>query len=536
MYLVKYPKKLISNLLKIQLFFFYSACKVNEVQLPAIPTESGSEILEYKLDEPLKPGLSGNVKFIKLSDGSTRAEISINGRNRSSRYFGKLSKSNALDLVTKSDISDLNEFNSNTGQSVTWVNKDYLNRQILFDSISKMDAMVRILEMEADGSLSEVLRGDIGANLLTSKGKSFALTPANGSGVNGTLEFKERLNGNYVLTTTFEGLSANENYPINIYRGDLEEKQFVFLSQIVDFSGNQKTFRSSFPKDRIDLKMLDTLKGFIGLAASKVRQDSVLAFVNLENNKATGRKDSIPIFNSKGNTKIGILKFEEKSGGKLKVNLKINALPADSIFYLTFIQGNTNFQPIKKPFQSFLIPASGLLSYQNQKRDSSNRLSFDDLKNWDAHLRITIDTLNFTSTYGLAELGGNQFSGAQKTITMTPADDAGWEGTVELKARKNGNVLTTISLNKREGFVNHLFSLRKGKKETAAISDSMLVEIAIIDGGNGDSFSLSYDLGKTVSGIPIKWSYFENLEAYFEFAIYDEPVDEGRFPKSRGDN
>jgi len=515
--------------------------------MPALPSEQGVGTIEYPLTYIFKPGYSGNIQFSKLSDGTSKATIKIIGAKLSSRYFGKITKSNALDNQSTFDLADLNELDPKTGTSVTWVQKNYNNQAILFDTLVNSNSMVRVLELNEENKLSEILRGDIGSNLLTNEKKTYNLIQYKNSGIEGSITFQKRLNGKYVLKSELQRLDTNNNgfYILSIYSGDLSTGQYTRTQKIAAISPLSSITEISVNNLTSNLSELDNLAGFWGLATSDFRSDSVVAYHNFRGNTSTGRTTEYDVFkeavgnaNIESDTIVAKIKFEERPGGKVRTTITSLSFPSTDDYYLIFSKGTTLFQPVNKPFNAIRIQNNSSIIVDGLAKDSSSQeLLYEDIANWDAHCRITTDTTNITSTYGLANLGGNEFSSESKTITISPLNASICEGSLLLRKRKNGNASGQLNLTYREPFTDHIFSLRQGTTSTASTNDPLLIDIIRIDGGNGGDVKANFDfLMKFQNNETITYANLLAATGYFEFAILDGGNDLDRRPLAAGDN
>lgn len=522
------------------------SCRYKEFIPTPAPVGPGTNSITYPLLYKIDPGFTGQITFSKLDDGTSLAELSIIGQRAGRKYYGKISRSNALDGITKSDIADLNEIDNTSGKSRSWVNKDYVNKPILFDSLLVADAMVRVLELDENGRFTEVLRGDIGGNLLTSEVKSYELNQFESSNINGTIAFQRRVNGKYLLKTNFSGLDSNNgNYVLSTYAGDLTLKNHSRLTKVADLPPTSGEYQTSVSGFRQNLDSLELIAGFWGLATSDFRPDSVVSFKNFRGNENTGESIEYEIFKSIegrsgefSDTVIGRIKFEERAGGIVRTTFTAINLPREPEHFLTFSNGSVVTQPIKKPFVSIQIPESGVVITDILPYDSSGaQLSFEQIENWDAHLRITTDTLNITSTYGMADLGNNELLDEMRTVNLVPLNGSVCEGTLEIRKRKSGKARARLQLTYREPFTDHVFSLREGSLANASPNDPRLATLIAVEGGNGGNVSVLFDLTiRFVNNTQITYDNLITAGGYFEFAILDGGNDVDRFPLAGGNN
>lgn len=439
-------------------------CKINEFEGNILPNDPGISTKTYPLEFPSKAGYGGSITFSKAEDGTSLVSFQLAGLQANSRYFGKLSVSNAADFANSADLADLGEISGSTGTGKYWLKKNYKNKALLFDSLLVMDAKVRILEIDpAILSPKEVLRGDIGSNALLEGKKSFTFQSLNASGISGQTEVRQRINGKFFLTSTLGGIESGQSLPVSFFRGIYETGDFKKVDYLGNYSAGQEKAYYSYAGWVGNLGLLDTLIGFLGVEAQNSTADSIrlVSICNFGGNQSSGRTKTYSLFKESDSSLIANLNFYEV-GSKLRMKFQPVDIPGGNQLYLSLNRNNA----LSSPDSFFYKPISPgqILEFSNVGNGSGGILNFDDLSTWNAHARITEQ--GFSNEIGKADLGANEILLTDSIIgnLSEPNPIGGFTGKVIFRPRVNNRVVCYYFLSGSEGFVQNNLVVRDGPK------------------------------------------------------------------------
>lgn len=501
----------------------FSGCAYRDFVEEPVPTEQGTDRIAYPLALSLKPGITGSFSMIKLTDGTARGELTLQGYDPAKRYFANISQSNANDFGSAPVVADLHEITSSTGKSATWLHVDYLNRPLLFDSLASANAMIKVFEFDpAKNDLSvEVLRGDIGGNLLTQETQSLTIVPVAESGVQGSVLFTKRQNGNLFIQTELTGLNAQNTATQSLYIGDLSEAYTSFkrLSQVSGQTGKAISSLSGYT-----FEMLDTLKGFVGIGYSPAQPDSIIAYANFGGNQSTGRSKAIDIYNTADSTLAGQITFTERSGGSLQMTWLFAGIPTGVDHFITFHKNSAFHGPDTAHWCTPITVTAGQQGLWNRPTSIyGNPLRFDELDSINSHIILTTDTTSFAAIQAQADMGGNRLTGNNVRVEMPSLDAANFpiqSAFTVIRERASGKVLMEMTVENTLQFFQHPFNIRQG--QASATQGPLLLNIAILN-GTGGQIKQSFEPTQYLDGTPLNYlSLSAGVEKYLELEYNDE--------------
>ncbi|WP_282117777.1 hypothetical protein [Maribacter aquivivus] len=203
-----------------------------------IPTGQSKE---YAILNTNFSDLTGLVKFIENTDGSTTISVELNNTVKGINNPVRLRRNTAN---IGGDIAvNLNEVKGEDGSSSTTISKLVDGETITFNQLAEFDGYIAI----EDNSTSILIAySDIGPNELTGQKISFDLLSPNGT-FNGLVTIEERKKSTSALTIGVFGLSDNEELPctLNILENDSIKEIIHQLSPVKSsfngFSFNELT-------------------------------------------------------------------------------------------------------------------------------------------------------------------------------------------------------------------------------------------------------------------------------------------------------
>ena len=526
--------------------FLLSGCKMNSFEVDVVPDFKGNASKVYPLNVVIKQGLSGSFRIEKHTDGTALSELTVTGMEAGKRYFGKISKSNASDFSAVTDIADLGELDFSTGKCKSWIRLDYLNRKILFDSLVTANAMVRVLEVQLNSNnnkASEVIRGDIGSNVLTNDSSKFQFEQKDASGISGSLGIRQRENGVFLLTASITGLTGSQSLPLSYFRGDFATGSFVKVAQITKYSVGTGSVTFGFPWINGNIAAFDTTKGFLALESDSAQPGNLvlLSICNFGGNKVSGNQKEYSLYNPSDSSLTAKLLFQEIGavGSPLRVTY-IPVKPDDGLTrYLSFHVGTT-LDPTDSIFVRKVSNTESTV-FQNVRDGSGNDLTFDKLMQWNANARIVEDPLGFSNVSGSADLGLNEVLSTDsivRSLDMPGPDFPTYGGTLIFRPRKNGNVIIHIRLNESYAGVENFVEIKSGPMPSnfdPYISNGSLFKVTFNGTSVGQAVKESINL-KNGSGVPAIWSDLKSASGagqgnFAEHNFLDEPT---IYPLCRG--
>lgn len=523
-------------------FLGLSGCRFNSFDQEVIPDMKKTGTREYPLSYALKDGMSGLFVIEKHSDGTVLAELQVKGMDSGKRYFGKISKSNASDASAVSDIADLGEIDPVTGICKSWVKLNYQNNQILFDSLIQANAMVRVVEVQLNtnnNKASEVLRGDIGSNVLTADSSSFLFKQLESSGVEGKLNVRQRENGVFLLTATIQGLEQSQSLPLNYYKGDYATGSFVKVAEITKYSVGTTSITFGFPWLEGDISVFDTARGFLALESDTAQPGNlvILSLCNFGGNTVSGNQKKYFLFNPTDSSLAGSLLFQEIGASGSPLRLTYQSLkPDDGLNRYLSLHVGTTLDPTDSIFVRKVSNTTPSV-FQNIPDGSGGYLTFEKLQQWNVNARL-VEDLSFSNLSGSADIGQNEIEPADsivRSLSLSNPDLPSYTGTLIFRPRKNGKVLVHIRLTESYAGIENSIVIKDGpvSSDFTPYQDG-LAQFKISFNGTsvGQSVKETHKL-LNGNGQEATWNSlksFTGLGNYMEHNFTDEYV----YPLSRG--
>jgi hypothetical protein len=172
----------------------------------------------YALSIASDSGVSGTAKIIEYSDAQIAIELDLNntpmgGLHPAHVHFNTAAETGGIAL-------SLEPVNGNTGKSTTAVVSFDDGSVANFSSLIDFNGYINIHLSAAElGTI--VAQGDIGQNELTGQKKSYNLMEKDAEGINGTVEFAQRVNQTTLVTIELSGTPAGGIHPAHIHENDV---------------------------------------------------------------------------------------------------------------------------------------------------------------------------------------------------------------------------------------------------------------------------------------------------------------------------
>lgn len=171
----------------------------------------------YNLGSNTLGDISGTAKFIKNSDNSITLELELDNTDPLAMHPAHIHFNAAVE--TGAIALDLGFVDGATGQSSTTFTTLDDGTPIVYEDILDFNGHINIHLSAADlGTV--VAQGDIGENALTGISKFYNLDQKNDSGVSGTAQFFQRVNGEALAILELDGTSAGGNHPAHMHTND----------------------------------------------------------------------------------------------------------------------------------------------------------------------------------------------------------------------------------------------------------------------------------------------------------------------------
>lgn len=182
--------------------------------------ELTGESYTYELETKDVPAVDGTVTFNQRKDGSTLAEIMLNGTVAGGSHPGHIHENAAIE--GGGIAVSFNPVEGATGMSQTNIRALDDGTAITYMEILNFDGYVNIHNSANDlGTL--LAQGDIGSNELTGQTISYDLNEVDQTGTSGTAVFMERKGGDALIKVELQNTLATDSHPGHIHANSAAE-------------------------------------------------------------------------------------------------------------------------------------------------------------------------------------------------------------------------------------------------------------------------------------------------------------------------
>jgi hypothetical protein len=182
--------------------------------------ELTGESKSYELEERAVAGISGSVLFEERLNGEALATISLEGTPDGGEHPAHIHMNTAVE--GGGILYTFNPVNGTTGMSQSNVATLDDDTEFSYADVLDVDGYVNV-HLSAGDLGTIVAQGDIGQNELTGEFKSYVLEEKDVTGINGTVLFEERLNGEALATISLVGTPDGGEHPAHIHANSASE-------------------------------------------------------------------------------------------------------------------------------------------------------------------------------------------------------------------------------------------------------------------------------------------------------------------------
>ena len=182
--------------------------------------ELTGESKSYELEERAVAGISGSVLFEERLNGEALATISLEGTPDGGEHPAHIHMNTAVE--GGGILYTFNPVNGTTGMSQSNVAALDDDTEFSYADVLDVDGYVNV-HLSAGDLGTIVAQGDIGQNELTGEFKSYVLEEKDVTGINGTVLFEERLNGEALATISLVGTPDGGEHPAHIHANSASE-------------------------------------------------------------------------------------------------------------------------------------------------------------------------------------------------------------------------------------------------------------------------------------------------------------------------
>lgn len=250
--------------------------------------ELTGESKTYELGEKDVDGIGGSVIFEERMSGEALATIMLEGTPDGGVHPAHIHMGTAAE--GPGDIAfTFNTVDGTTGMSMTHVAALDDDTEFGYEDVLNYDGYVNV-HLSADQLGVIVAQGDIGQNELTGESASYDLNMVDVDGIMGTAMFKERVNGETLVTIMLEGTLDGGMHPAHIHVGSVADAPgdiAISLNSVNGNTGMSMTNVSAFDgedAETIDYNTLLEYNGYLNVHLSADDLGTLVAQGNVGSN------------------------------------------------------------------------------------------------------------------------------------------------------------------------------------------------------------------------------------------------------------
>ncbi len=300
---------------------------------PVIPTQPGptGNSTVYDLGAFAVPSISGTATFIENSDNTVTIDLELantpsGGQHPAHIHANTAAESGAI-LLT------LGAVDGSTGKSSVTIAALDDGTAVNYEMLIALDAYINVhLSAEELGTI--VAQGDIGVNALTGVLKSFDLNEKMAPGIEGSVTFYERLNGEALSVIQLDNTPENGVHPAHIHNNSAAEGGGIAFSfnPIDGTSGVSRTNVATLD-DGSSFTYADVISfdGYINVHLSIDDLATIVAQGDIGENELTGNTLTYTLNEKAAPGISGEVVFYERMSGESLAKISLNNTPMGGV-------------------------------------------------------------------------------------------------------------------------------------------------------------------------------------------------------------
>lgn len=377
------------------------------------PNEFTTNIEDYDLFEISGSGVGGDVTFVERVSGEILAIIFLEhttagGAHPAHVHLGSVASGEGISI-------SLNPVNGDNGISLTDFTKLDDETPISFSQLKEFEGHVKV-HLSSTELGTVISAGDIGGNKLTGEMMEYQLESAAVEGISGTATFKERKSGKTLVEISLQNTTNGDSHPSHIHANSAVEGGGVMIP-LNNVNGDTGLGQTDVSEDKnqnpLTYEDLIAYDGHIMVHLSTEEMSTIVARGDIGDNMLTDNNMSYDLTALNGSGISGTIMFAERKSGFTLATINLSGTNADGdhpahihandiatgggiIIDLTNVDGQT-----------------GMSQTHIEKNNSGDPVSYEDLIDFDGHVKVHLSAENLSSVIAGGDIGSNQGSGAK---------------------------------------------------------------------------------------------------------------------------
>lgn len=427
--------------------FFLTSCSDDDDGGGGITPTGDSKT--YTLTSVSDHGISGDVTFNELTDGSTSVEISLTGTSAGNTHPAHIHFNS---VAEGGDIAvTLEPVDGATGKSTTIIVEADDLTTLSYEDLLQYDGHINV-HLSPDDMATIVAAGDIGSNELTGQSKQYELKSVSDPNIQGTATFSERVSGETLVTLQLENTPTDGTHPAHIHKNSAMEGGdiAITLNSVDGETGMSKTHVSEFDNatdgGSVTYEQLISYDGYINVHQSPENLGTLIAQGDIGANALTGESITYDL-NSRSNPAIsGTVTFQQRVNNEALVTLNLDNTTADAM-HPAHIHMNTAAEGGDIAISLMDVDGTTGMSRTNiSTLDDGEAITYDDLLDFNGYVNVHTSADDLGTIIAQGDIGQNALTGQSKVYTLNEVDFPGVTGTATFHERMNNQTLVELEL------------------------------------------------------------------------------------------
>jgi len=400
----------------------------------------------YDLGAVAVDDISGSVTFAERVNGEALATIALDNTPDGGMHPAHIHANTAAE--GGAILFSFNPVVGGMGVSKTNVSALDDGTSFGYEDVLNVDGYVNV-HLSADDLATLVAQGDIGQNDLTGEATTYDLAEVAVEGIEGSVTFSERLNGEALAVISLENTPDGGMHPAHIHANTAAEGGAILFSfnPVNGDTGISKTNLAQFD-DESSFSYSDVLDidGYVNVHLSADNLATLVAQGDIGQNDLTGEVKSFELAEVAVDGIEGDVTFSERVNGEALAVITLVNTP-DGGMHPAHIHANTaaeggailfSFNPVNGD--------TGVSKTNVAQLDDATAFTYADVLVIDGYVNVHLSADDLGTLVAQGDIGENELTGESTTYQLNEKDVPGISGDATFFERVNGTALAVITL------------------------------------------------------------------------------------------
>ena len=363
--------------------------------------------IEYDLGSKAVPSISGKAIFKEYSDNSVTIELDLMNTPAGGQHPAHIHYNTAAD---GGDVAlTLGTVDGDTGKSEIAVTALNDGTAINYDQLVAFDGYINV-HLSSDELQTIVAQGDIGMNDLTGASKSYNLSEKAVMGIDGTVTFYERVNGESLSVIELNNTPEGGVHPAHIHFNSAVEGGGIAVSLVaVDGTTGTSSTNIASLNDGTNIEYADLLDfdGYINVHLSGEELNVIVGQGDIGQNELTGSSVVYGLSEKAVPGISGEVEFFERKSGEALAIMDLNNTPAGGS-HPAHIHNNDaatgggiafTFNPVNGDNGRGVTHVGQL--------DDGTSLGYENIKNFNGYINVHLSSDDLSTIVAQGNIGSN---------------------------------------------------------------------------------------------------------------------------------